>query len=368
MQSITFLIKPASSLCDMRCHYCFYHDISDAREVKNMGCMEDETAHILIQKAFHAVQPGGFIQFLFQGGEPTLAGLDFFRRFLQLKEEYSPGNVQVGYSLQTNGLHLDEKWASFFQQHHFLVGLSMDGNQRIHDSGRLDASGRGTWERVKEALALMDQFNVETNLLCVVSATIAKNPEKAYRSLRSLGNHPLQFIPCLDPIDAERGKEPYSLKPDAYGHFLCSLFDCWYRDWKSGDYVSIRTFEDYLRILMHLSPSTCAASGSCGSYLVVEGDGTIYPCDFYVLDQWKIGNIREMTVEEALSSPISRRFLEEGSRRPEACRSCCYFPLCRGGCKRDWTDTQVNYYCSAFKSFFDYSLPRLQEMSCHLNR
>ena len=132
MQSITFLIKPASSLCDMRCHYCFYHDISDAREVKNMGCMEDETAHILIQKAFHAVQPGGFIQFLFQGGEPTLAGLDFFRRFLQLKEEYSPGNVQVGYSLQTNGLHLDEKWASFFQQHHFLVGLSMDGNQRMY--------------------------------------------------------------------------------------------------------------------------------------------------------------------------------------------------------------------------------------------
>jgi len=192
---------------------------------------------------------------------------------------------------------------------------------------------------------------------------VAKNPQKVYSSLRTLGDHPLQFIPCLDPLEAQRGSEKYSLKPEAYGKFLCGLFDCWYRDWKIGNYISIRTFDDYLRILMRMSPSTCAASGACGSYLVVEGDGSLYPCDFYVLDEWKIGNIQEMTVEEALASSASVRFVTEGARRPEDCKTCPYFPICRGGCKRDWTQQRKNYYCASFKTFFAYALPRLQEVA-----
>ena len=173
----------------------------------------------------------------------------------------------------------------------------------------------------------------------------------------------MQFIPCLDPLEAQRGIQTYSLKPEAYRRFLSGLFDCWYRDWKSGNYISIRTFDDYLRILMHLPPSTCAASGSCGSYLVAEGDGSLYPCDFYVLDEWKIGNIRDMSVQEALTSSASVRFVREGSMRPTPCRTCPYFLICRGGCKRDWTQQHQNYYCTSFKSFFDYALPRLQEMA-----
>ena len=173
----------------------------------------------------------------------------------------------------------------------------------------------------------------------------------------------MQFIPCLDPMAAQRGSEKYSLKPEAYGRFLCGLFDCWYRDWKAGDYISIRTFEDYLRVLMRMSPSTCAASGACGSYLVVEGDGSLYPCDFYVLDEWKSGNIQEMSVEEAFASAASVRFVREGSLRPEGCGTCPYFPICRGGCRRDWTEPRRNYYCGSFKAFFAYSLPRLREMA-----
>ena len=363
MRSVTFLVKPASSLCDMRCNYCFYHDISDIREVKSMGIMSEDTAEALIRGAFLSVEPGAFVQFTFQGGEPTLAGLSFFRRFLEIEAQYRSKDVQVGHSIQTNGLHIDEAWARFLRENGFLVGLSVDANQAIHDANRVDASGKGTWQRVTGALNLLDRFGVETNLLCVVTAAAAKNPTKIYRSLRDLGGHPMQFIPCLDPMEAERGGEAYSLKPEAYGRFLCSLFDCWYRDWKGGNYVSIRTFDDYLRILMRLPPSTCAASGACGSYLVAEGDGSLYPCDFYVLDEWKIGNIREMTVEEALASPVSRQFIAEGAVRPENCRSCPWFPLCRGGCKRDWTGARRNYYCTAFDSFFRYSLPRLQEMA-----
>ena len=363
MKSVTFLIKPASSLCDMRCRYCFYHDISDIREVRSMGIMAEDTAGALIRAAFAAVEPGGFVQFTFQGGEPTLAGLDFFRSFLALEERCRPRDVQVGHAIQTNGLHIDEEWARFLRQHRFLVGVSIDGNQAIHDAHRVDAAGKGTWDRVTAALALLDRHGVETNLLCVVSAVVAKNPQKVYASLRKLGGHPLQFIPCLDPMEASRGGESYSLKPEAYGRFLCGLFDCWYRDWKAGNYVSIRTFDDYLRILMGMPPSTCAASGSCGSYLVVEGDGSLYPCDFYVLDQWKIGNIRDMTVQEALNSPASRKFLEDGARRPEDCRNCPWLALCRGGCKRDWTQQRKNYYCSSFQTFFGYALPRLREMA-----
>ena len=363
MKSLTFLIKPASSLCDMRCRYCFYHDISDLREVKSMGIMAQDTAEALVRAAFGAVEPGGFVQFTFQGGEPTLAGLDFFRGFLELEERYRPRDVQVGHAIQTNGLHLNEEWAQFLKRHDFLVGLSLDGTQAIHDAHRVDAAGKGTWDRVTSALALLDRYRVETNLLCVVSASAAKNPQKVYASLRKLGGHPLQFIPCLDPMEAQRGGEAYSLKPEAYGRFLCSLFDCWYRDWKAGNYVSIRSFDDYLRILMRMNPSTCAASGACGSYLVVEGDGSLYPCDFYVLDEWKIGNIRKMGVEEALAAPASLRFIREGALRPEPCKTCLYFPICRGGCKRDWTQERKNYYCTAFRTFFSYSLPRLQEMA-----
>ena len=363
MRSVTFLIKPASSLCDMRCRYCFYHDISDIREVKSMGIMSEDTAQALIRAAFAAVEPDGFVQFTFQGGEPTLAGLDFFRRFMDLESRYRTKDVTAGHAIQTNGLHLNEEWAAFLKKHNFLVGVSIDGNQAIHDAYRVDAAGKGTWDRATGALALLDRYGVEANILCVVSSTVAKNPQKVYTSLRTLGDHPMQFIPCLDPMAAQRGSEKYSLKPEAYGRFLCGLFDCWYRDWKAGDYISVRTFEDYLRILMRMSPSTCAASGACGSYLVVEGDGSLYPCDFYVLDEWKSGNIQEMSVEEAFASAASVRFVREGSLRPEGCGTCPYFPICRGGCRRDWTEPRRNYYCGSFKAFFAYSLPRLREMA-----
>ena len=363
MKSLTFLIKPASSLCNMRCRYCFYEDISDNRTQKHMGIMSEATAERIISEAFRLISPGGTVTFMFQGGEPTLAGLDFFRNFIALERKYAKAGVHCHHAIQTNGFCLNEAWAAFFRENQFLVGLSMDGTQVIHDSLRLDASGKGTWEKTVFALQLLDRFQVETNILCVVTAQVAKKASQVYRTLTALGRHPMQFIPCLDPIEAERGQEFYSLNPEAYGKFLCNLFDCWYRDWKSGHYVSIRTFDDYLRILMRMPPSTCAASGACGSYLVAEGDGSLYPCDFYVLDEWKIGNITEMDIQKALSSPASIRFVQEGAKRPESCRSCRYFPICRGGCKRDWTHEHNNYYCTSFKTFFDYALPRLQEMA-----
>ncbi len=363
MKHLTFLVKPASSLCDMRCRYCFYEDLSDNRMCKSMGIMTPETVHALLASAFSSIETGGHIHILFQGGEPTLAGLDFFRTFLQEAAALCPAGAGISYAIQTNGISLTPAWAAFFQEHDFLVGLSLDGTREFHNAFRIDPAGRGSWDRVCHALTLLEQHAVETNLLCVVTKAMARSPQKVYQSLRKFKNHSLQFIPCLDPLEVPRGSMPYSLTPKAYGQFLCGLFDCWYRDLTAGAYVSIRIFDDYVRLLTGMPASCCAASGACGSYLVVEADGSLYPCDFFVLDEWYLGNIHEISAQAALSSEPSRRFLQEGYTRPTACTSCPYFPLCRGGCKRDFVwdaPTVANYYCESFRTFFEYALPRLQ--------
>ena len=163
MKHNTFLVKPASSLCNLRCRYCFYDDVSNSRACKNMGLLSHEMAGELVEKAFAATEEGGSVHFLFQGGEPTLAGLDFFRFFLET-ERSMQRNISVFHSIQTNGICLDEEWASFFKANSFLVGLSLDGTQENHDLYRLDAAGQGTWDKVTHALALLDAYRVETNL------------------------------------------------------------------------------------------------------------------------------------------------------------------------------------------------------------
>ena len=366
MRFITFLIKPASSLCNMRCKYCFYEDVSDNRIVKNMGIMKEDTARQIVQKAFEAVDEGGSISFMFQGGEPTLAGLAFFRSFICLEHQYRRDGITIYHAIQTNGMSLDDEWAAFFRENRFLVGLSLDGTEEIHDCFRIDSKGNGSWKRVVSSLRILEKHQVETNLLCVVTKQMAKKAQRVWTALEKLGDHPLQFIPCLDPLEEERGAFSYSLTPVHYAQFLCNLFDCWYQAWKSNRYVSVRLFDDYLRIMAGMNPSCCAAAGSCGHYLVVEGDGSLYPCVFFVLDQWYIGNINEITVAEALSSPVSQKFIAEGQHRPKECYDCAYRKLCRGGCKRDWMESHQNYYCESYKAFFAYALPRMQEIVRYL--
>ena len=371
MKQNTFLVKPASSLCGLRCRYCFYEDVAQCRETKSMGIMTRETVEHLLRAAGEASQGGDVIQITFQGGEPTLAGLEFYRDFLDLERKLIPPDVSVHHSIQTNGMAITGEWAEFLRGNKVLVGLSLDGTRELHDAMRVDPNGKGTWDRAVAALKELDRAGVETNLLCVVTGPMARGPQKVYQSLKKLGNHPLQFIPCLDPLEVSRGSMPYSLSPQRYGHFLCGLFDCWYRDWQCGCYVSIRLFDDYLRLLAGLSPSTCAASGACGSYLVVEGDGSLYPCDFFVLDEWYMGNINEIGVGQAINSPRSQAFLERGYTRPQACAQCPYFVLCRGGCPRDWTmfsPRGENYYCPAFRQFFAYALPRLRQAAAAIPR
>lgn len=366
MKSVNLLIKPASSLCNMRCRYCFYGNIADIRSVKSYGIMSSVVAEQVVRAAFSAAERGGHIMFAFQGGEPTLAGLPFFQNFLDLERRYAVPGVQVSHSIQTNGYLVDDQWAAFFAENSFLVGLSIDGTREIHNKYRPDAAGTSTWPVVIQALRLLQKRRVDFNLLCVVTRDCARRAQKVYRSLRALGGAYLQFIPCLDGLQDTRGNAEYSLTPEAYGTFLCNLFDAWYLDWKQGDYTSIRLFDDYVHLAMGQSPSSCAAAGRCGGYLVVEADGGLYPCDFFVLDEWQLGNITYCSIDHALHSEAALRFLATGQRRPAACADCSWLALCRGGCKRDWQllgGQPQNYYCSAFHHFFAYAYPRIQEIA-----
>ncbi len=364
MKTITFLIKPVSSLCNIKCKYCFYENEAQNREIKNYGIMSFETADTLIKEAVKATNNNGSIIFAFQGGEPTLAGLDFYKHFIEEEKKYSSRFFY--HSIQTNAYNLNENWVSFFKKENFLVGVSVDGYEQLHNLYRVTASEEKTFNRIVNNIGLLKKYDVQCNALCVVTKQATIKPHKVYAKLKELGFTDLQFIACLDPIERQRGQEQYSLTPDEYARFLCAVFDDWYRDWEEGSYTSVRLFEDYIHLLVGRKPSTCATSGQCGSYLVVEADGSLFPCDFYVLDQWKLGNIHTISALQAIKGKISTLFQEEGNTRAIKCKDCKWEGLCHGGCKRDLAQTEKglnNYYCSAYKFFFEYSYDKLIEVA-----
>lgn len=366
MKNIHFLIKPASSLCNLRCRYCFYADEAQNREQQSMGHMSETTARTLIEEGFRWIEPGGAVSFAFQGGEPTIAGLPFFEAFAAMARRSCPDGVKLSFSIQTNGTLLDETWAEFFRREGFLVGVSLDGFKDQHNLYRLDAQGGETWNRVVKAAAMLQKHRVEVNALCVVTGQCAKRPERTYRELKKLGFDYLQFIACLDPIGEQRGGQPFSLTPSAYGKFLCQLFDLWYQDWERGQYHSVRLFDDYIHVLLGDNASTCATCGNCGAYFVVEGDGSVYPCDFFALDQWCLGKLGERTLPEMAADERAAAFLQWGKEKPEECAACRWRDVCSGGCKNDWIQTadgSHNYYCKAFRMLLDYAMPRMQRIA-----
>ena len=359
MKAINFLIKPASGLCNLRCRYCFYADEVSKRQQAGMGVMSAQTAELLLEDAYRTVDPGGSVSFAFQGGEPTVAGLDFFRSFTARAKELKPPGVAISFSIQTNATLLDGEWARFFRDEGFLVGVSLDGFADLHNAHRIDAAGKGSWNRAVRNAALLQKTGVAVNALCVVTAQCARSPQKVYENLKKLGFDYLQFIACLDPIGEERGARPWSLKPEAYGQFLCRLFDFWYRDWEQGSYHSIRLFDDYIHLLLGEAGSTCSTCGSCGTYFVVEADGSVYPCDFFALDEWRLGRLGEQSLEEMAAGETAKRFLAWGKEKPPECGACPWKSLCNGGCKNDWTQGH-NYCCKAFRMLFEHAYERMR--------
>ncbi len=361
LPSVSLLIKPASGRCNLRCRYCFYEDVMDQRKESDLGFMTEETLELLVKQAMELARDS--VSFAFQGGEPMLRGLPFFRRFIELERKYAKPGLRIEHSIQTNGTLIDGQWAEFFRENRFLVGISLDGTRENHDRNRVEVSGTGTWNRCMEGLKLLQENHVDVNVLCVVTGQAARRGAAMYQNLKSLGLRYIQFIPCLDPIQEPRGKQTYSLQPQRYGQFLCSVFDQWYRDWERGDYVSIRLFDDYVHLLAGQPTGTCATTGRCGRYFVVEGDGSVYPCDFFVLDEWKLGRLGEQTLRELSQSPIAADFCAAGRGTPADCAGCQWRPLCSGGCQRDWVGREFNYHCQALQTFFRYAYPRMAHIA-----
>ncbi len=367
MPPITLLIKPSSSACNMKCTYCFYNSIATERNESFLGMMSFETTEKLIQSAFSYA--GGYAEgsvvFAFQGGEPTLAGIEYFKAFIELQKKYNKNNVKVFYSIQTNGYLVDEEFAKFFKQHNFLVGISFDGPAEFHNLNRVDINSKGTYNNVIKAISLLKKHNVEFNILSVVTGKNATSIHKIYNFFKKSGYNYLQFIPCLEPLCDERGQNPYHLSTKAYAEYLKKIFDLFYNDFIVGRYISIRHIDNIINLLMGRPTELCSMRGVCSVQFVVEGDGSVYPCDFYAYDQYKIGNIGEMSFEQMLQSDVAKKFIEQSINLPDDCKKCEYLSLCRNGCRRDrdiGKDQHKNYYCEAYKQYFKYMLPKAQEI------
>ena len=353
MPPINLLIKPASSACNMHCRYCFYNAIAEQRETAFMGVMSGALLEQVIEAAFaYAEQYCGFA---FQGGEPTLAGLPFFERAVELQKKHNKKNIRVSNAIQTNGYAVDDAWADFFKKNSFLVGLSLDGSADTHNMNRVDRAGEPTFNRVMRAASALSKHGVSFNILSVVTGKNARNIEKTYHFFQKNGFAHLQFIPCMEPLNCERGCMPYHLGAKEYATFLIRLFDLWYRDYQKGQYVSIRHIDNLVSIARGREPEACNMRGRCTLQFVVEGDGSVYPCDFFVYDNWRLGNIPEESLADMAQSDAAQRFLAASAELPSDCRECRFLHLCRNGCARDRENGQ-NHYCSSYKEYFGYLL------------
>ncbi len=361
MKNISLLIKPVSAQCQYRCRYCFYDKLAATRSEKGFGVMNDETVLSLISSVF--AQSPRNVSFVFQGGEPLLAGISFYETFVNTVDRYNTCHARVQYSLQTNGALIDRDYCRFFKKHCFLIGLSLDGTKKMNDFNRVDAFGKSTFSATMAAARMLKKEGVMLNVLNVLTDQNARYGEKIYRFYRANGLDYMQFIPCIDDFGAEHS----SLSPQRLATFLKTVFDLWYLDLINGHPSYIRQFENYVNLLCGLPAEDCSMNGCCGLYFVVESDGSIYPCDFYCLDEYRIGSLETGYRFEITEK--HRAFIDRSHILPDKCKSCRYFMLCRGGCKRDRQDTdQINKYCEGYYAFFDYAYERLWRIAEQIGR
>lgn len=361
MKFTEILIKPVSSTCNLKCEYCFYLDVSKRRRVASYGLMKIETLEQLVKKAFESTNEA--VSFGFQGGEPLLAGIDFYERFIELEEKYNKKNIQVIKSIQTNGLLINEAYMKFFKKHKFLIGVSLDGFRDIHDKYRLDNNLEPTFDKVMEAIKQLKKYNIEFSILTVITKEVARNIKDIYRFYVNNGLNYLQFIPAMDTGCIQTGREIYSLTNNSYYRFLTDLFNLWYRDFVKGRYISVQSLDDIInKIFRNEHRLSCFQRGVCRCQNVVEANGNLYPCDFYCSDQYILGNILDNSIDEIIHSRSAKNFIREGMNLPRECRHCEYYRLCRNGCKRFRVNNKY-YYCEAIKKFFAKNISKFEKIT-----
>jgi uncharacterized protein len=346
------MAKPASSRCNLRCRYCFY------LEKPQQPVMSDATLTAFIRQQIEA-QQGDDVQFAWQGGEPTLCGLDFFRRVVALQQRYAEGK-RIYNAFQTNGMLLNDEWCRFFKAHGWLVGISLDGPPELHDTLRVSRSGNPTHHNVLRAIECLKTHGVEFNLLAVVSRHNAQHPQSVYRYLRDLGTPFIQFIPLLE-LDAQQTPDAHSVLATDWGRFLRGVFDVWVRE--DIGRIFVQLFDSMLGVWNGFSSQMCVHSATCGHAFALESNGDVYPCDHYVYPSWRLGNIHHASLSMINASPAVSEFGEFKKRSlVDECRKCPVLSLCHGDCPKHRDTSGKSVLCAGYLDFFNYTSAYMKVM------
>lgn len=364
------MVFPNGPLCNLDCDYCYYLDKINNYPENNKFKMDYELLENYTKQYIEA-QVGPLVHFGWQGGEPTIRGLDFFKKAVQLQKKYLPEGWKAENSFQTNAVLLDEKWCQFLSKHNFLVGVSLDGSQRLHNRYRRDKQNGPTYEKVLHGIRLLQKYNVDFNILCVVNDFNSHYPLEVYNSVKELAVDFIQFIPIVEYEQGVIGER--SVKAEDYGYFLISIFDEWIRN----DYgkIYIQTFEEAVRIWSGYKASLCVFSKICGNAEVMEHNGDLYSCDHFVFPEYKLGNIKETSLINMVNSKKQIQFGEiKYQSLPQECLNCKVNFICNGGCpknriiKTEDGEEGLNYLCSGYKQFFKYIDPYMKEVILRLKK
>jgi len=368
MQQFTLLIKPSGSDCNLDCKYCFYkHRAPEVGYGKQR--MSDEVLEKLIKDYMQLRFP--LAGFAWQGGEPTLMGLDFYKKVVVLQKKYGSPGQQVGNSLQTNAVLIDDKWGPFLHDNNFLVGISIDGPKEFNDYYRLDHSGSGTFDKVLRAIKTCKEHKVEFNTLTLLNNINADHPDRVFDFLIENGVKFLQFIPCVE-LDPATGKvTDFSITPAQFGQFLCRIFDRWYEYGPTK--LSIRDFDSVLSYYVAGKHTICTFDKQCSQYIVIEHTGDAFTCDFFVEPKWRLGNIFETPIDKLAAGSKKRKFARAKQNLCSKCLVCRHLAICRGGCMKDRAPFdkenygRESYFCESYKRFFDYTIPRFTQLAAEIN-
>ncbi len=379
------MVKPIGPACNLNCSYCYYLEKEKLYKNKGSFRMSDELLAKFI-KQYIWVQEVKTIQFVWQGGEPTLLGLEYFKKVVELQKKFADGK-RIENSFQTNGTLLDDEWCAFFKKHNFLIGISIDGPRHIHDAHRLYRNGTPSFEKVMNGIMLLQKHKVDFNTLTVIHRQNVRHALEIYNFLKFIGSGFLQFIPIVErsrkipdaesltlvgPDEPEAQVTDWSVLPIDFGNFLITVFDEWVRHDVGKVFVS--QFDSALANWVGEQPGICVFAKTCGDAVVVEHNGDVYSCDHFVYPEYKLGNITDQTLFGLVKS---ERQLEFGQNKftslPKLCMDCDYRFACNGECpKHRFLKTAdgepgLNYLCAGYKKFFAHIDPYMQFMANELN-
>jgi len=360
--------KPIGSICNLDCHYCYYLNKKDLYPKRETLRMPDDILEEYIVQHIDA-SPEKVIRFSWHGGEPTVLGLDYFRKIVALQRKHQPSSRSVVNGMQTNGILLDDEWCSFLAEQGFAVGLSLDGPQEMHDRYRVTKDKKPTHEQTMQGYELLQKHRVYTDILCVVNSHNAQHPTEVYRFFKQIKAPYVTFLPMVEPQpDAEGGVNHISVPTKDWGMFLCTIFDEW-RDQDIGQ-IKVRIFEEAARTAFNQEHSLCIFRPTCGDIPVIEHNGDFYSCDHFVDAEHRLGNIKETPLVELLESPEQRAFGKAKLETlPRYCQECEVRAMCHGECPKNRFlkspdgEAGLNYLCAGYKRFFTHCQPFVSEVA-----